>query len=106
LRVKKLLLFLEAEYLSKSFGFLLAEPFLLGLDTLLLEYLRYTIDVADIVNLALPNTFGITGMLLVARGDASFLVLFTTRTRNYIKFSYSTNHFTKGEVTLVNRGFF
>jgi hypothetical protein len=100
------LLFLEAEYLSKSFGLLLIELFLLGLDILLLGYLRYTIDIADIASLALPNVFGITDIFFVARGNISFLVFFIARTWSHIKFSCSTNHLTKGEVTLVNRGFF
>jgi hypothetical protein len=104
--VKKLLLFLEAEYLSESFGLFLAELFLLSFNILLLGYLGYTIDIADIIGLALPNAFGIAGILLVARGDTSFFILFITRTRSYIKFSYPTNHFTKSEVILVNRGLF
>jgi hypothetical protein len=95
-------LFLETEYLSKSFGLFLAEPPPLGLDTLLLGYLGHTINIADIIGLALLNVFGITGILLVTQGDISFLVLFTTGTRSYIKLSYSTNYLTKSEVALVN----
>jgi hypothetical protein len=66
LRVKKLLLFLEAEYLSESFGLLLVEPLPLGLDILLLRYLGHTINIANIIGLALPNVFGIISILLVA----------------------------------------
>jgi hypothetical protein len=100
------LLFLEAEYLSKSFGLFLAELLPLGLDIFLFRYLGYTIDITDIVGLALPNVFGITGIFLVMQGDTSFLVLFIARTRNYIKFSYSTNYPTKSKVILINKKFF
>jgi hypothetical protein len=104
--IKKLLLFLEAEYFSESFGFLLAKPLPLGLDTLLLGYLGHTIDITDITGLALLNIFGITSILFLARGNISFLVLFIARTRSYIKFSCSINHFTKSEIILINRRFF
>jgi hypothetical protein len=100
------LLFLQPEYLSESFGFLLAELLLLGLDILLFRYLGHTIDIANIIGLVLPNIFGITSIFLIAQGNTSFLVLFTARTRSYIKLSCLTNHFIKGEIILVNRGFF
>jgi hypothetical protein len=66
LRVKKLLLFLEAEYLSESFSFLLIEQLLLGLDILPFRYLGHTIDIANITSLVLPNVFSIIGIFLVA----------------------------------------
>jgi hypothetical protein len=98
-------LFLEPKDLSKSLGFCLAKLSPLLFETILFRYLGHTVDLANIIGLALTNVLNITRVFLIARSDIGFFVFLATRTKRYT-FSTSTfNSFTKDKVTSIGKTF-
>jgi hypothetical protein len=75
------------------------------LEGLLFENLRYSVDLANIIGLALTNILGIPCVLSVARSDILLLILFITSTRSYVFFTSFGYHVTKrNRITIVAFG--
>jgi hypothetical protein len=68
----------------------------------LFENFRYSIDLANIISLALIDILGMSSIFYITRGDILSLVFFITNTRSYISFSSFSYRVTKGDkITVV-----
>jgi hypothetical protein len=91
--IKYILLLVETNNFSLSFllkylGFFFFIPkyFSFCFKGFLFENFRYSINLADIISLALINILGITNILNITRDNILLLVLFVTSIKNYVFF--------------------
>jgi hypothetical protein len=92
--VKYILFFAETGDFSPGFllgylGFLffLPEYFSLFLKGFLFKNFRYSVDLANIISLALTNILGAPSILDIARSNTLLFILFITSIRGYISFT-------------------
>jgi hypothetical protein len=68
----------------------------------LLENFRYSIDLADIINLVLINILDISNILNIARSDILLFILFIINIKSYVFFISFSYHIIKGnKITIV-----
>jgi hypothetical protein len=71
----------------------------------LLENFGYSVNLADIIGLALTNILGISNMLNIARSNILLLILFIINIRGYVFFTSFGYRVTKGNrITIVTFG--
>jgi hypothetical protein len=68
----------------------------------LLKNCRYTIDLANVIGLALTDIFNATGIFDIAGGNILLSVLLVSGTRSYISFTSSFYNITKGNGTTID----
>jgi hypothetical protein len=107
--VEHILLFIKTNdfslgFLLKYLGFFFFIPkyFLFNFKGFLLENFRYSVDLANIIGLALTNILGILYILSVARSDILLLIPFIASTRGYVSFiSFSYRVTKRDRITIV-----
>jgi hypothetical protein len=110
--VERILLLAETDdfslgFLLKYLGlfFLILKYFLFCFKGFLFENFGYSIDLTDIINLALTNILGISNMLRIAQNNILSLVLFIASIRGYISFTSFGYYVTKrNRMTIVTFG--
>jgi hypothetical protein len=102
------LLFIKTDNFSLGFllrylGFFLLIPkyFSFSFKGFLLENFKYSVDLANVVGLALTNILGILYVFNITRNNILSLILFTASTRNYISFTGFSYRVTKGNKTTI-----
>jgi hypothetical protein len=71
------------------------------LEGFLFENFRYSVDLANIIGLALTNILGVSRVLDIARSNILLLVLFIASTRGYVSFASFSYYVTKGNRTTI-----
>jgi hypothetical protein len=107
--IKCILLFAKTDNFSLSLllrylgsFFFIPEYLLFCFKGFLFENFRYSIDLANIISLALTNILGISSIFYITRGDILLFVLFIANTRNYVSFSGFSYYITKGNrITII-----
>jgi hypothetical protein len=91
------------DFLLKHLGFflLILEYFLFCFKKFLFENFGYSIDLVNIIGLALANILGAPSILYITRGDILSFVFFIASIRNYVFFSNFSYCITKGNRTIV-----
>jgi hypothetical protein len=75
------------------------------LEGLLFENLKYSVDLTNIIGLALINILGVLYILDIARSNILLLILFTASTGGYVSFASFSYRVTKGnKITIVMFG--
>jgi hypothetical protein len=83
--------------LLKYLGLFLLIPkyFLFSFKRFLFENFRYSVDLANIISLALTNIFSILYILSITRSDILSLILFIASIKGYISFTSFGYYITK-----------
>jgi hypothetical protein len=81
--------------------FFLLEYLSLLLEGFLFENFRYSVNLANIIGLALTNILGILYIFSITRSDILLLILFIASTRGYISFTSFGYRVTKGNRTTI-----
>jgi hypothetical protein len=71
------------------------------LEGFLFENLRYSVDLANVIGLALTNILGIPHVLDIAQNNILSLILFIASTGGYVSFASFGYRVTKGNRTIV-----
>jgi hypothetical protein len=92
--IERILLFIKTDDFSLGFllrylGFFLFIPkyFLFSFKGFLFENFRYSVDLTNIINLALTNILGILYVLNIARSDILLFIFFIISIKGYISFT-------------------
>jgi hypothetical protein len=106
--IKRILFFTETNNFSLSFllrylGLFLLIPkyFSFCFKGFLFENFRYSINLTNIISLALTNILGAPSILYIARGNILSFALFTANTRNYVSFSSFSYCIAKRNRTII-----
>jgi hypothetical protein len=68
----------------------------------LLENFRYSVDLADIISLALTNILGISSIFNIARNNILLFILFIISIKDYVSFISFSYYITKrNRITIV-----
>jgi hypothetical protein len=71
------------------------------LEGFLFKNFRYSVDLANIIGLALTNILGVLYILDIARSNILLLILFTISIRGYVSFTSFSYYVTKRNKTIV-----
>jgi hypothetical protein len=102
------LLFIETDNFSlglllRYLGLFLLIPkyFSFSFKGFLFENFRYSVDLTNIISLALTNILGISYVLSIARSDILLFILFITSIRGYVSFISFSYRVTKRNKTTI-----
>jgi hypothetical protein len=106
--VKRILFFIKINnfslgFLLKYLGFFLfiLKYFLFSFKRFLFENFEYSVDLANIIGLALINILGILYIFSIARSDILLLILFIASTKGYVSFTSFSYRVTKKNKTII-----
>jgi hypothetical protein len=71
------------------------------LEGFLFENFRYSVDLANIISLALTNILGVSYVFDIARNNILLLILFIASTGGYVSFISFSYHVTKRNKTTI-----
>jgi hypothetical protein len=67
----------------------------------LFENFKYSVDLTNIIGLALTNILGVLYILDIARSNILLLILFITSIKSYVSFTGFSYYVTKGNKTTI-----
>jgi hypothetical protein len=67
----------------------------------LFENFRYSVNLANVISLALTNILGVSYILDITRSDILLFILFIANTKSYVSFTSFCYYITKGNRTAI-----